>query len=133
MLAECASANAQRQARQDGLVATIIQISSAALLAVPGLLLASDAKIPSFVENPSLHGGLWAFGAAFITAMGEQYFSGVAYEKHVSVLHKYYTCQSDKTEDKQSRRRVRIARRCCYVLFTTAMILSTIGLLRIGA
>jgi hypothetical protein len=129
MLAECAAANAQRQAREDGLVATVTQISSAALLAVPGVIFASDVTLPTFGNNPCLYLGLAAFGLSLVAAMSEQYLSGLAYAKHIEIVQAYYLQQSEVSEDKRSRKRVRIARWACYWLFGIALLLTAVGLL----
>ena len=133
MLSECAAANAQRQAREDGLIGTVTQISSAATLTIPGFALASDAKIPNFMEAPAIYLGLAAFGAALILAMAEQHLSSIAYSKHIEIVQSYYTKLSDVTEDKQSRDRVRNARWLAYGCFGLALTLSSIGLLMWGA
>ena len=129
MLAECASANAQRQAREDGLVGTVTQISSAAILAVPGFALATDTAIPSFSKAPLLYLGMIGFGFALLTAMAEQHFSSIAYAKHIEVVEAYYTKRSDITEDLTSRARVRMARWLAYSFFAMALLVTAIGLL----
>ena len=129
MLAECAAANAQRQAREDGIVATITQISSAALLAVPGVIFASDVSLPAFRVNPPLYLGLGAFVLALASAMAEQYFSGLAYAKHIEVVQSYYLKQSETCEDEKSRSKVRIARQASYWLFASALLMTGVGLL----
>lgn len=131
MLSQCAAADAQRQAREDGLVGTITQISSAAILAVPGVMFASNTAVPNFLSAPLLYAGLLCFGAALFSAMVEQHFSSLAYAKHVEVLHAYYTKSSTETEDKPSRRRARIARRTSYAVFSAALLLTTVGLLNL--
>jgi hypothetical protein len=133
MLSECAAANAQRQAREDGLVATVTQISSAALLAVPGVIFASQVHLPSFETNPLLYLCLLAFTFALMAAMAEQYFSGLAYEKHIEVVQTYYLRDSEETEDKPSRLRVRAARYACFASFGVALMLTALGLLNIRA
>lgn len=132
MLSECAAATTQRQARQDGLVATVTQVSSAALLAVPGLLFATQAKFPAATRDPLLYLGLLAFGLAFLSALAEQFFSSAAHDKHIQIMHEYYTFRSVKTEDRQSRRQVKIARNLCYAFFALALISTTFGLLLAG-
>ncbi len=129
MLAECASANAQRQAREDGLVGTVTQISSAAILAVPGFALATGSTVPSAGQAPLLYVGLVGFGLALLCAMAEQHFSSVAYAKHIEVVQAYYTKQSEITEDAFTRLRVRVTRWLAYAFFATALFLTAIGLL----
>lgn len=129
MLAQCAAADAQRQAREDGLVGAITQISSGAILAVPGLMFASGNAIPNVRNAPSLYLGLVGFGVALLAAMAEQHLSSVAHAKHVDVLHAYYTKQSAETEDKPSGNRARCARHTSYVTFAIALFLTMVGLL----
>jgi len=133
MLSQCAAAESQRQAREDGLVGTVTQISSAALLAVPGVIFASSAQLPQFLRDPLLYLGLVAFGFALVAAMAEQYLSGMAYSKHVEVVQAYYLKESDTIEDEQSRRRVRSARYACFASFAVALIFTALGLLNLRA
>jgi hypothetical protein len=133
MLSQCAAAESQRQAREDGLVGTVIQISSAALLAVPGVIFAASAQLPQFHRDPLLYLGLIAFGFSLVAAMVEQYLSGLAYAKHVEIVQAYYLQESDTTEDKLSRRRARSARHTCYACFGVALIFTALGLLNLRA
>lgn len=129
MLAECASANAQRQAREDGLIGTVTQISSAAILAIPGFALATDYAIPGFSKAPLLYGGMISFGLALLSSMAEQHFSSTAYAKHIEIVQAYYTKQSNLTEDNGSRSRVRVVRWLAYAFFALALSSTATGLL----
>jgi hypothetical protein len=129
MLAQCADVNATRQAREDGLIATITQISSAALLAVPGFLLSgsNQLKWPWMLEF-----GLVSFGVALMSAMAEQHLSAKAHAKHIQVVQKYYLLESRDREDKRSRIQVRCARRSAYLSFVLSVVLTSFGLFHLG-
>jgi hypothetical protein len=131
MLAECAALNANRQARQDGLIATIIQISSAAILAIPGLLFASSAQMPTFRNGPFLYVGIISFGLALVGAMAEQHFSAIAYDRQIEVVQAYYTKRSANMEHTSSRLHVKRARGAAYFFFAVALLTSSIGLINI--
>jgi len=130
MLEQCANLNAARQARQDSLTATITQISSAALLAVPGFLLASVDAASAW--NGWLKLGLAALALALLSAMAEQHFSAVAHAKHIKIVEKYYLLESSVREDKKSRLHVKIARQIAYGTFVAAIILTSAGLFQMG-
>jgi hypothetical protein len=133
MLAQCAALEAQRQAREDSLVATVTQISSAALLAVPGVMFASGIHLPPFAIDPFLYLGLLLFAFALVAAMAEQYFSGLACSKQIKVVRAYYLKDSAKTEDTVSLQRVRLARYISFACFGVALIVTGLGLLRLKA
>lgn len=133
MLAQCAALEAQRQGREDGLVGTVTQISSAALLAVPGVIFASGVHLPRFATDAFLYLGLLFFVAALVAAMAEQYFSGLACSKQIEVVRAYYLKQSTKTVDKTSVLRVRRARYISFACFGVALIITALGLLRLKA
>jgi len=129
MLAQCAALEAQRQAREDSLVATVTQVSSAALLAVPGVIFASGVHLPRFSTDPLLYGGLIFFGTALVAAMVEQYLSGVACSKQIAIVRAYYLKDSPRTEDKMSLQRVRRCRYLSFACFGVALIVTALGLL----
>ncbi|HEY0626733.1 MAG TPA: hypothetical protein VGD10_08360 [Allosphingosinicella sp.] len=131
MLAECASLNSHRQAREDSLIATITQISSAAVLAIPGLFFAADVRLPQFTDSPFLYIGVVGFLLALAASMAEQHYSAVAHAKQIEIVQAYYTRQSAEIEDQPSRQRVRYARRAAYALFTLSLLTSSLGLLTI--
>jgi hypothetical protein len=133
MLAQCAALEAQRQGREDGLVGTVTQISSAALLAVPGVIFASSVHLPRFAIDPCLYLGLILFAFALLAAMAEQYFSGLACSKQVDVVRAYYLKRSSEIQDKTSVRRVRVARYISFACFGVALIVTALGLLRLEA
>ena len=133
MLAQCAALEAQRQGREDGLVGTVTQISSAALLAVPGVMFASGVELPRFAVDPFLYLGLVFFGVALIAAMTEQDFSGLACSKQIDVVRAYYLKKSAKTKDEASLKRLRTARHLSFACFGFALIVTALGLLILKA
>lgn len=128
MRADCSAHDLARQAREDGLIASIIQISSAALLAIPGLIFGSDSPFPSFFEAPILYVGIIAFLVTLFAAMVEQVMSGKGYERQKLIAYSYYTGESHKRDDAEFVRCLRWVRRIVYTLFGLAIVLSMLGL-----
>ena len=128
MKAECAALDAARQAREDGLIGTIIQLSSAALLVIPGLLLGSDEGVPSAGDAPLLMAGILLFLVALILAMLEQYLSGHAYRRQREIVQDYYLLESEKSHDDMFDKWVRLARNSACVTFALAVLLAAAGL-----
>lgn len=128
MLAQCAALNASREARQDGLIATITQISSAAILAIPGLVFASGAATPTLSDSPLLYAGVILFIAALLAALAEQHLSVVAFSKQVEITQSYYLKESAQTQDEKSLGRLKMARTFAYVFFVSGILLASIGL-----
>jgi hypothetical protein len=129
MLEQCANLNATRQARQDGLIGTITQISSAALLAVPGFMLSSRN---THVWNWEMKLVLIALVVSLLSAMGEQHLSVKAHAKHVEIVQKYYLLESADREDKKSRAQVKLSRQFAYASFLVAIVLTSAGLFELG-
>jgi hypothetical protein len=132
MLAECARLHDARQAREDGLIQTVIQISSAALLAVPSLLLGTVAGVPGFNQAHLLYGGGALFMLALSAAMLEQHLSSLAFRGQIRIVQDYYLKVSEKAEDVGAIRRLRISRYAAYGLFAAAVLATTFGLINIG-
>ncbi|WP_147373738.1 hypothetical protein [Hephaestia caeni] len=99
MRADCAGHDVARQAREDGLISTITQISSGALLAIPGLIFGSDSRFPSLAQSPILYVGIGLFLTTLTLAMTEQLMSGKAYERQKQIAYAYYTLQSERSSD----------------------------------
>jgi hypothetical protein len=129
MLARCAELEASRQAREDGLIATITQISSGALLLIPTILLSKDSKMPSFDANKLFYFGVSGFVLSLVAALLEQYLSGKAYAKQVEVTQAYYLKQSVAREDSESLGRLRLARRVAYISFFLSVICVASGIM----
>ena len=133
MRQECAALELGRQTREDAFVSTVLSISSGALLAIPGLLLAKDFVLPPFREGFCLYGGLLAFGVALALALLEQIISGDAYAKQIDVSQKYYRMESRERSHTQSLKRVALLQKACVGSFAVALMLSTIGIITIGS
>lgn len=125
---DCAALTLARQSREDGLIGTITQISSTALLGIPGLLLASDSRLPAIRENPLLFAGVGLFAAALLCAMLEQYLSGKAYARQVKVTSDFYLMLSETREDTSYVEWLRLCRKCAYITFVVALVASTVAL-----
>lgn len=129
MRADCAASHLARQAREDGLIATVTQISSAALLGIPGLLFGSDESLPQVNQQPWLYIGISLFLITLLLALVEQYLSGKAYNRQVEIAQQYYLRQSDRTSDSAFVAWVRKCRNTALVTFGAAVIISTTALM----
>jgi hypothetical protein len=132
MRSECAVLTAARQAREDKLMDVVIQTSSAALLAIPGFLVASGKGLPSIANSWMLAAGASAFTMSFVCACFEQVLSSRAYKAQRQVVQDYYTQQSEETSDKTAIRRADLARRSALTMFTIAVSLGAFGLLQVA-
>lgn len=128
MRAECAALDAARQAREDNLMNVIIQTSSAAVLAIPALFLASETPMPAFAEAWPVYVGTAAFGLAFACACLEQILSGMAYRAQRDVVQKYYAQESEKTCDEATVGRADLVRSLALAIFAIAVSLGGLGL-----
>ncbi|MEA1014179.1 hypothetical protein [Sphingosinicella sp. LY1275] len=129
MISQCAALEAARQAREDGLVSAVTQVSAAALLAIPGLFFSADSKMPPLVESPLIYLGIISFLAALLLAMLEQHFSAKAYQRQQEITEAYYTQQSTETHDPNALARVQRMRKGSYIFFALAVLLSTAALI----
>ncbi len=128
MRQDCAALVEARQSREDSLIQTIIQISSAALLAIPGFLLTSDLGAPNFDDGWLLYLGVIIFMAALVISMLEQNFSAKAYKIQEKVVQKYYLLESADNCDQRSINLVDNCRITGCALFSVAVLTSTFGL-----
>jgi hypothetical protein len=110
-------------------MSTVSQISSAALLAIPGVFFAASTPMPDIRHGWLLYAGIISFGLSLVAAMLEQHLSAIAYERQIEVVQAYYTKQSTEREHPVSLRRVKKARRAAYLLFALALIMSSLGLI----
>ena len=127
-LAERATLVAARQGREDSFLATIIQISSAALLLIPGLFFTADARLPPLLEAKLLYLGILCFALALFAALTEQILSAKAYNKQLEVIERYYFEKAAETYDPVSANRVIWAIRLAMGFFCFAILLSSLGL-----
>jgi drug/metabolite transporter (DMT)-like permease len=131
MRQECAALNLARQQREDAIVTSVTNISSAALLAIPGLLFSKGLRLPEFGEGWALYVGFACFGMALTLAFLEQILSSSAYRKQAEITQKYYRLESEDQDDKPSVRRVNNARQACVYVFGAALAFSALGLSQI--
>jgi len=130
MRAECATIDLARQGREDGLISTITQISSAALLAIPGFLF-SLTDLPSFNRAPLVYIGIGTFLVSLLSAMLEQYLSGIAYRKQREIAINYYLLKDTKVLDGCFVKIVNLARNVSYISFIIAVVVTSGSLLLI--
>jgi hypothetical protein len=128
MRQDCAAIVSARQSREDGIVQTIIQISSAALIAIPGFLLTSDLSTPSLIDGWSLYFGIILFVCALITSMLEQHFSAKAYKIHEKVIQNFYLLKNTNNSDKKPVQLVHRLRIISCIFFSSAVLNSMFGL-----
>lgn len=129
MRAECAALESARQSREDGIIGTITQISSTALLAIPGLLFGSDQSFPSLYDAPLLYFGIAAFLVTLCLAMLEQFLSAKAYRRQTQIVSEYYLMQSDRTSDSAFVMWVRRCRNGACIMFGLAVVISAAALM----
>jgi hypothetical protein len=128
MRQDCAALVEARQSREDSLIQTITQISSAALLAIPGFLLTSDLGAPNFEDGWSLYLGAILFISTLFISMLEQHFSAKSYKIHEQVVQKYYLLEKQNNCDQQSINLVNNFRIMGCILFFFAVLISAFGL-----
>jgi hypothetical protein len=129
MRAECAAYDTARQAREDGIITTITQISSAALLAIPGLLFGTDKDFPTFSQNPSLYLGIGLFLISLVISMFEQFLSAKAYRHQAKIAQAYYTMDSEIRDDSKLIPWVRRSRNIACVVFAVAIMITARSLI----
>lgn len=132
MLSERAALVAACQGRQDSLVTTVTQISSAALLIIPGLFLGQASPMPTLEWAPLIYFGIFGFVLALFCSLAEQHFSAVAYQCQLRITEDYYLQKSTLVEDGREVTRVRRTRATALVAFTLAILFSTLGLAQLG-
>lgn len=133
MREECASLAAARQAREDNVVSTIIQIGAAALLGVPALLLSSDVKLEISLGGIGLAIGLTALAIAVSSGFLEQHFSGKAYERQRELVIAYYQQVGTEQIDVRAVQKVPRARLFAYWCFSAGALISMLSLLIVKA
>jgi hypothetical protein len=128
MISERTSLLTAKRETEDELVRTIIKLSSAALLLIPGILVTSGISLPRGWSIILLSGGAAFFVASLIAAMLEQFLSSRAYEKQVAVSQAYFQQLSVITHDEESARQVRLAQLTAFGLFIAGVVASAFGL-----
>jgi len=106
--------SAKREA-EDGFIKTIIQLSTAIVLAVPGIFAFNKDEIrqPSFL----LIAGVLFVGIALISAIAEQFLSSIAYQKQIEKTDDYYTKKSADTSPPAVSKYVRICLVSSFICF----------------
>ena len=125
---DCAALDLARQAREDGLIGTVTQISSAALLAIPALLLNSEKEFPRWAEDRLLITGVTLFVLSLSLAMTEQLMSAKSYDRQTRIARDYYLQRSEKREDETFVLWVGRIRRSAYATFAAAVLISMFAL-----
>jgi hypothetical protein len=133
MLRESASLHLARQQREDALVSTVTTISSAALVAIPGLFLTKGISFPNLISGGVLYFGFLCFGLSLFLAFLEQFLSAKAYQKQIEITQAYYRLESEEQEDKVAVKRLSFIRNLCLIVFFVAIIFTAIGLSQIGS
>jgi hypothetical protein len=128
MLTECAALDLARQQREDNVVSSIITISSAALLAIPGLFFGKDTRLPSISDGWALYSGFGFFALGLAFAFAEQILSSSAYKRQVAISRAWYRLESTEQSDEKSVSRVGRARLACIASFAIALSFSALGL-----
>ena len=124
MREDCAQYDTAREAREDNLIGVIIQITSAALLAIPSLIFGLSKKFPDFSEAPFIHTGLAGLFLSLLLAMGEQLLSAHAYKRRRKIAIKYYQKKSDVVSDPVFAACTRWCRYSAYALFVLSLAVS---------
>lgn len=126
--ADCAALELARQEREDSIIASITNISSASLVAIPGLIFGVGTMLPEFRTGWALYSGLAGFGLALALAFLEQIASSSAYRKQADIARAYYHKQSATRSDDKSVKFVNRLRNSAILVFGMALLLSAYGL-----
>lgn len=127
MMAERTALITAKRETEDELVRTIIKLSSASLLLLPGLLLTAGGQASSVI-NGWLTGGAIAFALSLLAAMLEQFLSSKAYDRQIRISMDFYQRKSTVTSDKKFSGYVRASQATAFALFVFGIIGSAIGL-----
>lgn len=129
MREDCAAYNTARQAREDAIITTITQISSAALLAIPGILFGANKDFPTFHQKPSLYLGIVLFFISLVFSMIEQYISAKACRHQVKIAEAFYTMESEVRDDSKLIPWVRRSRNIACIVFGVAIVITASSLI----
>ncbi|QZH75928.1 MAG: hypothetical protein JY451_04945 [Erythrobacter sp.] len=132
MREDCSQYETAREAREDSLISTVIQITSASLLGVPGLIFGVEGKFPDFSEAYLLYIGLICFLLTLIAAMGEQYLSGIAYKRRAKIAQEYYLKKSVKTSDPKFSKWLVRCQNAAYLLFIISLSTTAVAIVAYG-
>ncbi|WAC22431.1 hypothetical protein [Blastomonas sp. SL216] len=127
MRQDCATLASARQSREDGLVQTITQISSTAVLAIPSILVGFEVQIIEIHQKFLLGAGAIGFILALSLSMLEQSFSASAYRIQEEITKRFYLLESDIDSDTRSVNLVNNTRSLACISFALAVLLSSAG------
>lgn len=114
--------------RENELVRTIIQVSSAGLLLIPTVVASKEIQIPRFDDAKIFYLGLISLAVSLVMAIIEQHLSSRAYARQIEIVFDYYTKKSDNDHDSKSVNAVRWTRTIALALLSIGIVLSAIGL-----
>lgn len=89
--------SAKRESENE-LIRTLVKLSSAAALIVPGVIFSSDGLSIPEESKQFLFFGIIAFVMSLIFALTEQFFSSLAYNAQTRVTIKFYQKESEEIE-----------------------------------
>lgn len=127
LMAERGLLVAAKADRENELVRTIIQVSSAALFLVPAIITTKDVSIPRLSDAVLLYSGLTLIGASILLSVAEQHLSSNAYARQIDIVFDYYTLKNDYDCHEGSLRWVRWSRISALGSFSLGIILAAIG------
>lgn len=131
MMAERTALHTAKRASEDELIRTIVKLSSASLLLIPGLVLTRGSEAIRSV-SVLLEIGAFSFAVALVAAMAEQYVSSLAYERQIKISQRFYQRVSLETEDVKLNRGVRIIQTTAFALFIVGVLVSAVGVFQLG-
>jgi hypothetical protein len=131
MMAERTALITAKRETEDELVRTLIKLSSASLLLIPGLLFAKEGNT-EFIVNGWLELGAIAFVLCLLCAMLEQFLSSKAYDRQIKISMDFYQKRSEKTSDEVFSACVRWTQSIAFLLFAIGIVTSAIGIRKVG-
>ncbi len=131
MMAERTALITAKRETEDELIRTLIKLSSASLLLIPGLLFAKDATIASMM-NEWLRVGAMLFVFSLLTAMLEQFLSSKAYDRQIKISVDYYQQKSTVTSDEKFSNWLRLSQTFAFAFFAAGVFSSGMGIWKIG-
>jgi hypothetical protein len=117
-----------KRSAEDELVKSIVKLSSAALLLIPGFVIGSKLPLDTFWSALLMGVGIVFLLAAMMTGMLEQFLSSVAYDKQIEIITRYYDRLGKETFDPKSASRVRYAQVGTFTFFALAVLSLSAGL-----
>ena len=118
--------SAKREA-EDGFVNTIIQLSTAIVLAVPGLMALNKEGL----REPTglLISGIVLVSVALLAALCEQFLSSIAYEKQIEKTDAYYKKESSDVTAPKTSKYVKLCLALAFISFLAGISVVSIAFL----